>query len=144
MSEPDPKPPLKPVVLQPGEGGPKPAKSSGVERTDIPAAAPRRERAVWDVALSVILLFFSLAAFFTGAVIALLGIAFFGSCTAGDCTGDAVTTTGLVLLAVLILGFVATIVALRLRFRGWWIAAVMLGTILVGWFLSYVLSAFGV
>ncbi len=143
MSGEDPQP-LKPVVLRPGEGGPKPAKSSGVERTDIPATAPRRERAVWDVALSIILLFLSLGAFLTGAVIALLGTALFGNCTAGDCTGDAVTTTGLVLLIVLIVGFVATILAIRLRFRGWWIAAVMLGTILVGWFLSYVLSAFGV
>jgi hypothetical protein len=136
--------PLKPVVLQPGEGGPKPRASTGVERTDLPAGAPGRERAVWDVALSAILMFFSLGAFLTGAVIALLGTALFGSCTAGNCTGDAVTTTGLVLLIVLIVGFVATIAALRLRFRGWWIAAVMLGTILVGWFLSYVLSAFGV
>lgn len=129
-AQPDSQKPLKPVVLQPGET----------------VAGPRRERerAVWDVALSIILMIFSLVAFFTGTVISLLGIAFFGSCTAGGCTGAVVTLTGLLLLIVLIVGFVATIVALRLRFRAWWIAAVMLGTILVGWFLSYVLAAFGV
>lgn len=123
------KPVVKPVVLQSGEGGPK---------------RPTRERRFWDVALSIILMFFSLVAFFTGAVIALLGVAFFGSCTGGNCTGVAVATTGLVLLIVLILGIVGTIVALRLRFRAWWIAALMLTLILIGWFLSYVLSAFGV
>jgi len=143
MSDEDPKP-LKPVVLQPGEGGPKPGKSSGVERTDVPPTAPRRQPAVWDVALSVVLMFFSLVAFFTGSVIGLLGIALFGSCQGGTCSGGAVTTTGLVLLVVLIVGIVATIAALRLRFRGWWIAAVMLGTIVVGWVVSYALSAFGV
>jgi hypothetical protein len=144
MSDSDSKP-VRPVVLQPGEGGPKPRTSTGVERTDIPAGAPRRERAVWDVALSIILMFFSLGAFLTGAVIALLGVAVFGNCTGSSCTGGGtVTTTGLVLLIVLILGMIATIAAIRRRFRGWWIAAVMLGTILIGWFLSYVLSAFGV
>jgi hypothetical protein len=147
MSEREPADPdklLKPVVLQPGEGGPTRRSTAGVDRTDIPAGAPRRERAVWDVALSAILMFFSLGAYLTGAILALLGTALFRTCTPGGCTGDAVAATAVVLLIVLILGFVATIAAIRLRFRGWWIAAVMLGTILVGWFLSYVLSAFGV
>ena len=136
--------PLKPIVLQPGEGGPKRGGASGVDRTDAAAPQPKRERAIWDVFLSAVLIILSLIAFFTGSVIGLLGLAFFGSCDVADCSGDAVTTTGVVLLIVLVLGIAATIGALALRLRAWWIAAVMLGTILLGWFLSYVLSAFGV
>jgi hypothetical protein len=142
MSDQTPEP-VKPTVLQPGEGGPKPRTSSGVDRTDVAAAAPRRERKLGDIALSIVLMILSIGAYLTGAVIGLLGIALFGNCPTGTCGGETVTTTGLVLLVVLILGIVATIGLLWLRVRAWWLAAVLLGTIVIAWIVSYALSAFG-
>ncbi len=112
-----------------------------VERTDIP---PRRERPVWDAALSVVLMIVSLGAYLIGAVLALLGVALFGGCNGGVCTGSTIPTAAIVLLILLVAGITATIVAIRLRFRAWWIAAITFITMLVGWFLSYVLAAFGV
>ena len=142
MTDPDPKP-LKPTVLQPGEGGPKPRTASGVDRTDVAAPAPKRERRFWDIALSIVLIILSIVAYLFGALIGLLGIALFGNCPTGTCGGETVTMTGLVLLGVLILGSAAAIGLLVLRFRGWWLAALVLGTIIVAWIVSYALSAFG-
>ncbi len=136
-------PPVKPTVLQPGEGGPKPRTASGVDRTDVAAPTPKRERRFWDVALSIVLIILSIGAYLTGALFGLLGIALFGNCPTGTCGGETVTTTGLVLLGVTILGGAATIGLLVLRFRAWWLAAVVLGTIIVAWIVSYAISAFG-
>jgi hypothetical protein len=141
--KPDPQEPLKPTVLQRGEGGPKPRTASGVDRTDVAAPAPRRERKLWDVALSVVLMILSIGAYLTGAVLAVLGVALFGSCNGGTCGGGAVTSAGLVLLIVTIVGILATIGLLLARLRAWWLAAVLLGTIIVAWIVSYALSAFG-
>ena len=69
------------------------------------------------------LIILSIGAYLTGALIGLLGIALFGNCPTGTCGGETVTTTGLVLLGVLVLGSAATIGLLVLRFRGWWLAA---------------------
>lgn len=135
--------PIKPTVLQPGEGGPKPRTTSGVDRTDVAAPAPKRERRFWDVALSIVLIILSIGAYLTGALIGLLGIAIFGNCPTGTCGGETVTTTGLVLLGVLILGGAATIGLLVLRFRAWWLAAAMLLGIIVTWIVAYAISAFG-
>ncbi|MEO5920233.1 MAG: hypothetical protein ABIQ01_03740 [Pseudolysinimonas sp.] len=143
MSTPDPQEPVKPTVLQPGEGGPKPRTASGVDRTDVGAPAPKRERKFWDIALSIVLMLLSIGAYLTGALIGLLGIAVFGNCPTGTCGGETVTTTGLVLLGITILGIAATIFLLWLRLRGWWLAAVLLGTIIIAWIISYALSAFG-
>jgi hypothetical protein len=142
MSDPTPEP-IKPTVLQPGEGGPKPRAASGVDRTDMAAPAPKRERRFWDVALSIVLIILSIGAYLTGALIGLLGIAIFGNCPTGTCGGETVTTTGLVLLGVTILGGAATIGLLILRFRAWWLAALVLLTIIVGWIVAYAISAFG-
>ncbi len=135
--------PIKPTVLQPGEGGPKPRTASGVDRTDVAAPTRKRERRFWDVALSIVLIILSIGAYLTGALIGLLGIALFGNCPTGTCGGETVTTTGLVLLGVLILGSAATIGLLVLRLRGWWLAAVMLLGIVVTWIAAYAISAFG-
>lgn len=135
--------PRKPTVLQPGEGGPKPRISSGVDRTDAATPTPKRERKFWDIALSIVLMVLSIGAYLTGSVIGLLGIALFGNCPTGTCGAETVTTTGLVLLGVTILGIVATILLLWARLRGWWLAAILLGTIIVAWIVSYALSAFG-
>lgn len=144
MSGTDPAPePLKPTVLQPGEGGPKPRTTSGVDRTDAAAPTPKRERRFWDVALSIVLIILSIGAYLTGALFGLLGIALFGNCPTGTCGGETVTTTGLVLLGVLVLGSAATIGLLMLRFRGWWLAALVLATIIVAWIVGYAISAFG-
>ena len=141
-TKPEPEP-LKPTVLQPGEGGPKPRTSSGVDRTDAAAPTPKRERRFWDVALSIVLIILSIGAYLTGALIGLLGIAIFGNCPTGTCGGETVTTTGLVLLGVTILGSAATIGLLVLRLRGWWLAALMLVSIIVAWIVAYAVSAFG-
>jgi hypothetical protein len=145
MSDPTtPEPePVKPTVLQPGQGGPKPRTTSGVDRTDVAAPAPKRERRFWDIALSIALIILSIGAYLTGAVIGILGIALFGNCPTGTCGGERVTTTALVLLAVTVIGSAATIGLLVLRFRAWWLAALMLATIIVAWIVSYALSAFG-
>ena len=145
MSDPKtPEPePIKPTVLQPGEGGPKPRTASGVDRTDVAAPTPKRERRFGDVVLSIVLIILSIGAYLTGALIGLLGIAIFGNCPTGTCGGETVTTTGLVLLGVLVLGSAATIGLLVLRFRAWWLAALVLVTIIVAWIVSYALSAFG-
>jgi hypothetical protein len=135
--------PVKPTVLQPGEGGPKPRTASGVDRTDVAAPTPKRERRFWDVALSIVLIILSVGAYLTGALIGLLGIAIFGNCPTGTCGGETVTTTGLVLLAVTILGSAATIGLLVLRFRAWWLAALTLGVIVIAWIVAYAISAFG-
>ncbi len=142
--KPTPEPePLKPIVLQPGEGGPKPRTTSGVERTDVAAPAPKRERRFWDVALSIVLIILSIGAYLTGSLIGLLGIAIFGNCPTGTCGGETVTATGLILLGVLVLGGAATIGLLVLRFRAWWLAALVLLTIIVAWIVAYAVSAFG-
>ena len=123
-----------PVVLPPG---------SGPRGTPANVRQPR-QRLLWDVALSIVLLVLSIVGYLVGAFIALLGIAFFGSCNSGsDCSGGAVTSAAVVLLIIVVLGTIATIAALVLRFRGWWIAAVVLGTVGIGWIVSYALSAFG-
>lgn len=139
----DQKEPIKPTVLLPGEGGPKRPTASGVDRTDVAAPAPKRERRFWDVALSIVLIVLSIGAYLTGALIGLLGIALFGNCPTGTCGGETVTTAGLVLLGVTIIGSMATIGLLVLRFRGWWLAAAMLVGIIVTWIVAYAISAFG-
>jgi len=103
----------------------------------------KRERRFWDVALSIVLIILSIGAYLTGALIGLLGIAIFGNCPTGTCGGETVTTTGLVLLGVTILGSAATIGLLVLRLRGWWLAATMLLGIIVTWIVAYAISAFG-
>ena len=140
---PDPQEPLKPTVLQPGEGGPKPRTPSGVDRTDSTAPTPKRERKFGDIVLSIVLIVLTIGAYLTGALIGLLGIAIFGNCPTGTCGGETVTTTGLVLLAVTVLGSAATIGLLVLRLRAWWLAALMLVTVIVAWIVAYAVSAFG-
>jgi hypothetical protein len=135
--------PLKPTVLQPGEGGPKPRTASGVDRTDVAAPTSKRERRFGDVVLSIVLIILSVGAYLTGALIGLLGIAIFGNCPTGTCGGETVTTTGLVLLAVTVLGSAATIGLLVLRFRAAWLAGVVLVTVIVAWIVAYAVSAFG-
>ncbi len=78
-----------------------------------PRPPPKRERKFWDIALSIVLIILSIGAYLTGALIGLLGIALFGNCPTGTCGGETVTTTGLVLLGVLVLGSAATIGLLR-------------------------------
>jgi hypothetical protein len=140
---PGPQEPLKPTVLQPGEGGPKPRTPSGVDRTDSTAPTPKRERKFGDIVLSIVLIVLTIGAYLTGALIGLLGIAIFGNCPTGTCGGETVTTTGLVLLAVTVLGSAATIGLLVLRLRAWWLAALMLVTVIVAWIVAYAVSAFG-
>ncbi|HXR44322.1 MAG TPA: hypothetical protein VN759_05910 [Pseudolysinimonas sp.] len=105
-------------------------------------AAPRR-LAAWDVAISIVLLVLSYAAYWIGAVFALFSLALLDSCS-GDCSaptaGSAPFTTALLLFALGIVGTAGTIVLLVFRRRGWWAAAATLVLTLAGWLVGFMLG----
>ena len=107
---------------------------------------PRR-RAAWDIAISVVLLVLSYAAYWIGAVFALFSLAFLDSCS-GDCSttmaGDAQFSTALLLFALGVVGTAGTILLLVFRRRGWWAAAATLVLTIAGWLVGFVFYAHAV
>ena len=102
---------------------------------------PPRHRAAWDIAISVVLLVLSYAAYWIGAVFALFSLAFLDSCTGACITtmaGDAQFSTALVLFALGIVGTAGTIVLLVVRRRAWWAAAATLALTIAGWIVGFV------
>ena len=57
-------------------------------------AAPTRVRKGWDVGLTITLIVLTVIAWFAGAFVSYLGIAFFGSCNENGCSGESVITGG--------------------------------------------------
>ncbi len=105
---------------------------------------PVRHRVAWDIAVSVILLVASYAAYWIGAVFALFSLALLDSC-AGACSttlaGDVQFTTALLLFGFGVLGTACTILLLVFRRRGWWAAAVTLVLTIAGWLVGSVFYA---
>lgn len=103
-----------------------------------------RQRAVWDVALTIVLLVLANAAFLVGAIFALFSVAFIDTCPAGCDANVAVSSqiaTGAILAFVGLLGTVLSIVLLVRRRRAWWLALATLLLIVVGWIVGFVLYA---
>jgi len=67
-------------------------------------------------------------------------IAFFGSCNENGCSGDSVINGGIILIVLGTLGILASIVMLIIRRRGWPIALIALGVVVVGWIAANVID----
>ena len=106
------------------------------------AAQPRR-RKIWDVALSIVLLMFTIGSFLIGAVFSLLGFAFTDNCPPATCDVQAGTsivfTMGISIAVFDLLATIGTIALLVVRFRAWWLAALALVATIVGWIVSFAL-----
>jgi len=113
-------------------------------RTPQTVAKQVRTRKVWDIALSVVLLVLSYAAFLVGALFAVFSVAFIDYCPEpchADAAASAQVITGIVLATVALLGTVATIILIVVRRRAWWVAAATLLLVLVGWIVGFVAYA---
>lgn len=103
-----------------------------------------RHRAVWDVALSIVLVVLTNTAFVLGAIFAIFGVAFIDYCPEGCDANSAVSiqfATGAVLAFLALLGSVLTIVLLVRRRRGWWLALTTLLVVVVGWIVGFLMFA---
>lgn len=103
-----------------------------------------RERKVWDVALSVVLIVLADAAFVVGAIFAIFSVAFIDYCPEGCDSNSAVSVqvaVGAILAFVGLLGTIITIVLIVRRRRGWWVALATLLLITVGWIVGFLLYA---
>ncbi|MEO5534913.1 MAG: hypothetical protein ABIR17_07245 [Pseudolysinimonas sp.] len=100
-----------------------------------------RPRKVWDIALSVILLVLTYAAFLIGATFMLLALAFTDKCTPETCNTALASHSAIIAGALIALvGLVATAVVVVLlvrRFRAWWVAAAALALTILGWIISF-------
>ncbi|HEU0205859.1 MAG TPA: hypothetical protein VFQ74_04090 [Pseudolysinimonas sp.] len=103
-----------------------------------------RPRKVWDIALSIVLLVLSYAAFLLGALFAVFSVAFIDYCPA-PCSATAAAgsqvTTGVILAIVALLATILTIVLLVVRRRAWWVAGASLLIIIVGWIVGFAFYA---
>lgn len=101
----------------------------------------QRTRKAWDIALSVVLLVLSYAAFLLGALFALFSVAFIDYCPepchAGEAAGAQVVA-GIVGAIVALVGTIATIVLIVVRRRAWWVAAATLFLVVVGWIAGFI------
>ena len=123
----------------------------GAQSTEshIPQTVARqlRSRAVWDVALSIVLIVFANASFLIGAIFALLGTAFTSTCRMDAFACETVSAqsvpffVGAILALIALLGTVLTIVLLVRRRRGWWLALTTLLLVVVGWIVGFLLFA---
>jgi hypothetical protein len=122
--------------------------SSGTQYTEthLPQTVAKqvRHRAVWDVALSIVLLVLANAAFLFGAIFALFSVAFIDYCPTGCNSNLAVSgqiATGAILAFVALLGTVVTIILLVRRRRAWWLALATMLIVVIGWIVGFVLYA---
>jgi hypothetical protein len=119
----------------------------GVQHTDgrVPQTLGRqvRRRAVWDVALSIVLLLVSYSAFLIGGLFAA-----FGSGLAQDCTHCSVSSASSLLIAfgaslalVTLLGTIVTVALQVASRRSWWVAATTFLLVAIGWIVGFLLFA---
>jgi hypothetical protein len=98
-----------------------------------PAAPPARVRKGSDIAFTITLIVFTIITWVAGAFISYLGLAFFGSCNEKGCSGQQLIDGGLVLIILGVLGILASIVMLIIKRRGWPVALITLGVVVIGW-----------
>jgi hypothetical protein len=119
----------------------------GVQYTEgrVPQTLDRqvRRRAIWDIALSIVLLVLSYSAFLVGGLFAALG-----SGLAQDCTYCSVSSASSLLIVfgasltlVTLIGTVLTIVLQVTVRRSWWVAATTFLLVAVGWIVGFLLFA---
>jgi hypothetical protein len=135
--------PVKPTVLPAGTPLPSRPTASTVQPTDgSPTPRPRRTRKGWDIGLSIGLLVISLVGYSVAAVLAFLFVIFFTGCNEHGCgVGDAPYIAAGVLGCIVVIGVIATIVALVLKFRGFPLATITLATVIIGWIVIFALGA---
>ena len=103
-----------------------------------------RQRKVWDIALSIVLLVFTYVAFLVGALLAVFSVAFIDYCPApcsAAAAAGAQVSTGVVLASVALVATILTIVLLVVRRRAWWVGAASLLIMLIGWIVGFALYA---
>ena len=98
-----------------------------------PSPAAARVRKGSDIAFTITLIVFTIVSWFAGAFISYLGLAFFGSCNEKGCSGQQLIDGGVVLIVLGGLGILASIVMLIIRRRGWPIAVITIGVVVIGW-----------
>jgi len=125
-----------------------PTAQSGAQYTQsqVPQTVVKqlRQRAAWDVAVSIVLIVFTNTSFVLGAIFAIFGIAFIDYCPEG-CNADSAVgiqfATGAILAVIALLGSVLTIVLIVRRRRGWWLALTSLLIVVIGWMVGFLLFA---
>jgi hypothetical protein len=126
------------------ESGPQPGAQYTESHVPQTVVKQLRQRAVWDVAISIVLIVFTNTSFILGAIFAIFGIAFIDYCPEGCNANSAVGiqfATGAILAFVALLGSVVTIVLLVRRRRGWWVALTSLLIVVIGWIVGFLLFA---
>ena len=124
-----------------------PSPQPGVQHTEgrTPQTLGRqvRRRAVWDIALSIVLLLLSYSAFLIGGLFAALA-----SGLAQDCTNCSVSSASSLLIGfgaslalVTLLGTIVTIVLQATTRRSWWVAATTFLLVAIGWIVGFLVFA---
>lgn len=101
-----------------------------------------RQRATWDIVLSIVFLVGAGVAWVGGGFVALFFMAFTDYCPPGcdiDAGVNAVYTVGLVTALIGVAALVGTVVLLVTRRRGWWVALAGGILIAVGWVIALAL-----
>jgi len=102
-----------------------------------------RRRAIWDIALSIVLLVLSYSAFLIGGLFAALGSGLAQDCT--NCSASSASSLlivfGASLALVTLLGTVLTIVLQATVHRSWWVGAATFLLVAVGWIVGFLLFA---
>jgi uncharacterized BrkB/YihY/UPF0761 family membrane protein len=109
----------------------------------VSSDAPIRQRAVWDIILSVVFLVLAVGGALVGAVSQVFILAFTDYCPQTTChineAVNSVFVTWAVIAVVLLASIVATIVRLIRRRRGWWVALIGAVVVYVGALVGFVL-----
>jgi hypothetical protein len=113
---------------------------SEIVEPPVTPATTARVRSGSDIAFTIVLNVLTIISWFAGAFISYLGMAFFGSCSSNGCSGQSVIDGGIILIVLGTLGILASIVMLIIRRRGWPIALITLGVIIVGWIAANVID----
>jgi hypothetical protein len=120
-----------------------PSTQSTEGRVPQTVAKQVRRRAVWDVALSIVLLVLSYSGFLVGGLFAALGAGLAQDCT--TCTvssaGGILIVFGASLALITLLGTVVTIVLQVAARRSWWVAATTFLLVAVGWIVGFLVFA---
>lgn len=101
-----------------------------------------RQRAVWDIVLSIVFLVGTVVAYVIGAATTLFAMAFTDYCPPGcdvDLGVNSVFGVGIGIAVLDLAAVVLTIVLLATRRRGWWLGLAAGVLTVVGWIVAFVL-----